>query len=62
VTFPKLGFVSGSAYLRHHGMECGREVKFKTWVVGSLLKAIRVNKAAGAMVRICAGRGAESDI
>jgi hypothetical protein len=43
-------------------MECGREVKFKTWVVGSLLKAIRVNKVAGAMVRICAGRGAEPDI
>ena len=30
----------------------GREAKFKMWVVGGLLKAIRVDQVAGLMVRI----------
>ena len=35
----------------------GREAKFKSWVVGSLLKAIRVDQVARAMARIALEEG-----
>ena len=50
VFIAKLGFVQG------------REAKFKTWVVGSLLKAIRVDRVVEVLVRTALERGAESDI